>query len=97
MFFQLLLHFFSCRNNSFFPQLNSREKKCRSNWFNSVKSCFPDEIRTGTYKTLFKADMMISGKEDAANNYARGHYTIGKEQVINFGLCFVAALVYLLP
>ena len=22
---------------------------------------------------------MISGKEDAANNYARGHYTIGKE------------------
>ena len=24
---------------------------------------------------------MISGKEDAANNYARGHYTIGKEQL----------------
>ena len=22
---------------------------------------------------------MISGKEDAANNFARGHYTIGKE------------------
>ncbi len=22
---------------------------------------------------------MISGKEDAANNYARGHYTVGKE------------------
>ena len=22
---------------------------------------------------------MIKGKEDAANNYARGHYTIGKE------------------
>ena len=21
------------------------------------------------------------GKEDAANNYARGHYTIGKEQI----------------
>lgn len=25
--------------------------------------------------------MLISGKEDAANNYARGHYTIGKEMV----------------
>merc|ERR1711939_609868 len=25
--------------------------------------------------------MGISGKEDAANNYARGHYTIGKEIV----------------
>lgn len=23
----------------------------------------------------------LSGKEDAANNYARGHYTIGKEQI----------------
>ena len=22
---------------------------------------------------------MITGKEDAANNFARGHYTIGKE------------------
>ena len=25
---------------------------------------------------------MITGKEDAANNYARGHYTIGKEQIL---------------
>jgi len=24
---------------------------------------------------------MCAGKEDAANNYARGHYTIGKEIV----------------
>ena len=24
---------------------------------------------------------MITGKEDAANNYARGHYTIGREQI----------------
>ena len=22
---------------------------------------------------------MLTGKEDAANNYARGHYTIGKD------------------
>merc|ERR1719209_99788 len=26
-------------------------------------------------------DQLITGKEDAANNYARGHYTIGKEIV----------------
>ena len=26
---------------------------------------------------------MITGKEDAANNYARGHYTVGKEHVDN--------------
>ncbi len=33
----------------------------------------------GKYKDLFHPDHMITGKEDAANNYARGHYTIGKE------------------
>lgn len=40
---------------------------------------FLDEIRTGTYKSLFHPEWLITGKEDAANNYARGHYTIGKE------------------
>ncbi|KAI8054250.1 Tubulin/FtsZ, GTPase domain-containing protein, partial [Syncephalis plumigaleata] len=40
-----------------------------------------DEIRTGSYRQLFHPEQLISGKEDAANNYARGHYTIGKEQV----------------
>jgi tubulin alpha len=36
-------------------------------------------VRTGTYRQLFHPEQMITGKEDAANNYARGHYTIGKE------------------
>ena len=40
-----------------------------------------DEIRTGTYRSLFHPEQLISGKEDAANNFARGHYTIGKEIV----------------
>jgi tubulin alpha len=40
---------------------------------------FPDEVRTGTYRQLFHPEQLITGKEDAANNYARGHYTIGKE------------------
>lgn len=39
------------------------------------------EIRTGTYRQLFHPEQLISGKEDAANNYARGHYTIGKELI----------------
>ena len=38
-----------------------------------------DEARTGVYRNLYHPEQMISGKEDAANNYARGHYTIGKE------------------
>jgi tubulin alpha len=40
---------------------------------------FPDEIRHGKYSKLFHPEQLISGKEDAANNYARGHYTVGKE------------------
>src|ERR1700741_3470127 len=40
-----------------------------------------DEVRTGKYKQLFHPEQLITGKEDAANNYARGHYTIGKEIV----------------
>merc|ERR1712088_808818 len=40
-----------------------------------------DETRVGTYRQLFHPEQLISGKEDAANNYARGHYTIGKEIV----------------
>ncbi|KAG2463272.1 tubulin alpha-8 chain-like [Polypterus senegalus] len=38
-----------------------------------------DEVRTGTYRRLFHPEQLITGKEDAANNYARGHYTIGKD------------------
>ncbi|XP_037938897.1 tubulin alpha-8 chain-like [Teleopsis dalmanni] len=38
-----------------------------------------DEVRTGTYKQLFHPEQLINGKEDAANNYGRGHYTVGKE------------------
>ncbi|PIK61258.1 alpha tubulin [Apostichopus japonicus] len=37
-----------------------------------------DEVRTGTYRQLFGPEQLITGKEDAANNYARGHYTVGR-------------------
>ncbi|KAJ8403885.1 hypothetical protein AAFF_G00347530 [Aldrovandia affinis] len=40
-----------------------------------------DEIRNGPYRGLYHPEQLISGKEDAANNYARGHYTVGKEIV----------------
>ncbi|KAF2897116.1 hypothetical protein ILUMI_09062, partial [Ignelater luminosus] len=40
-----------------------------------------DEIRTGRYKQLYHPEQLITGKEDAANNYARGHYSIGKEMI----------------
>lgn len=38
-----------------------------------------DEVRNGAYRRLFHPQQLLSGKEDAANNYARGHYTMGRE------------------
>ena len=46
------------------------------------RSYISDEIRVGSYGKLFHPEQMISGKEDAANNYARGHYTIGNNKTI---------------
>ena len=40
-----------------------------------------DEIRSGDYKDLYHPDQLINSKEDAANNFARGHYTVGKELI----------------
>ncbi len=54
-----------------------------------------DEVRTGTYRQLFHPEQLITGKEDAANNYARGHYTIGKE-IIDLVLDRTRKLVSLL-
>ena len=48
---------------------------------NRLNLSYSDEVRTGTYRQLFHPEQLITGKEDAANNYARGHYTIGKEQI----------------
>ncbi|CAF90259.1 unnamed protein product [Tetraodon nigroviridis] len=42
---------------------------------------FFNEVRTGTYRQLFHPEQLITGKEDAANNYARGHYAVGKELI----------------
>jgi len=40
-----------------------------------------DEIKTSTWRHLWGPDQLICGKEDAANNYARGHYTTGKDSL----------------
>ena len=39
------------------------------------------EIRTGIYRNLHHSENLINGKEGAANIYARGHYTIGKNYI----------------
>ncbi|KAG0253520.1 Tubulin alpha-3C/D chain [Actinomortierella ambigua] len=49
--------------------------------FVDLEETVVDEVRRGTYRDLYHPEMLVTGREDAANNYARGHYTIGKEQV----------------
>lgn len=40
-----------------------------------------DEIRTGKFRDLFHPNQLINGKEDAANNFARGYNTIGRDMI----------------
>jgi len=40
-----------------------------------------DDIRTSTFKDLYYAEDLINSEEDAAENFARGHYTVGKEMI----------------
>jgi len=40
-----------------------------------------EQVKNGPYKSLFHPEQMVTGNEDAANNYARGHYTVGKELI----------------
>lgn len=49
--------------------------------FLTIFLSWSDEVRAGTFRQLFHPEQLITGKEDAANNYARGHYTIGKESI----------------
>jgi len=38
-----------------------------------------DDVRRGKTASMFHPEFLINAKEDAANNFARGHYTVGKE------------------
>ncbi|XDC73543.1 hypothetical protein R6Z07F_004716 [Ovis aries] len=64
--------------NTFFSETGAGKHVPRA-VFVDLEPTVIDEVRTGTYRQLFHPEQLISGKEDAANNYARGHYTIGKE------------------
>merc|ERR1712168_1718168 len=37
--------------------------------------------KNSRYSAIFHPDFLLPGKEDAANNFARGHYTVGKEMI----------------
>lgn len=63
--------------NTFFSETGAGKHVPRA-VFLDLEPTVIDEVRTGTYRQLFHPEQLISGKEDAANNFARGHYTSKK-------------------
>lgn len=49
--------------------------------FVNLEPTVTDEFHTGTYCQLFYSELLIIGKEDTANNCARGCYMVGKETI----------------
>jgi tubulin alpha len=60
--------------NTFFSETGAGKHVPRA-IFVDLEPTVIDEVRTGAYRQLFHPEQLISGKEDAANNFARGHYT----------------------
>jgi len=66
--------------NAYFAELSSGKCVPRAIWLDLDPSTL-DDIKKSAYKEMYHPATLIAGKEDAANNYARGHYTVGKELV----------------
>jgi tubulin alpha len=66
--------------STFFSESGSGKYVPRAVYFDLEPSVV-DAVKQGPQAKLFHPESLMSGKEDAANNYARGHYTIGKEYV----------------
>uniref|UniRef100_A0A8C4S0B5 Tubulin alpha chain n=1 Tax=Erpetoichthys calabaricus TaxID=27687 RepID=A0A8C4S0B5_ERPCA len=64
--------------NTFFSETGAGKHVPRA-VFVALEPTVVDEVHTGTYCQLLHPQQLITGKEDTANNYAHGHYTIGKE------------------
>jgi len=66
--------------STFFNE-TSRGKLVPRSIFVDLEPSVIDQVRTGPYSSLHHPDQLISGREDAANNFARGHYTVGKDLI----------------
>ena len=73
--------------NTFFSETGSGKHVPRA-LFVDLEPTVIDEVRTGAYRQLFHPEQLISHNEDAANNFARGHYT---GRVPCFGLTYLFA------
>jgi len=64
----------------FFNEANSGKYVPRA-VFVDLEPTVIDELKNGKYGKLFNPAQMLTGVEDAANNYARGHYTVGRNMI----------------
>lgn len=66
--------------STFFSETQSKKIVPRSIFIDTEPTVI-DQTRCGKYKNLFHPDQMINGKEDAANNFARGYSTMGADLI----------------
>ena len=66
--------------NSFYSETSEGRYVPRS-IFVDLEPTVIDKVFTGTNHRLFDPHLIVSGKEDASDIFARGYYTIGKEKV----------------
>ncbi|ELR21488.1 tubulin alpha1a chain, putative [Acanthamoeba castellanii str. Neff] len=65
---------------TFFNETSSGKYVPRALHFDLEPSVI-DQIRNGPMAQLYHPDQLLNAYEDAASNYARGHYTVGKENI----------------
>jgi tubulin alpha len=66
-------------NYKTFFQESQTGAKVPRNLMVDLESAVCDDVKKGLNAKLFHHEFILNGKEDAANNFARGHYTTGKE------------------
>ena len=64
--------------STFFSISDNAQAVPRNAYFD-LEGTVIDDVKSGIYCKLHNPESLIHGKEDAANNFARGHYTVGKE------------------
>jgi len=64
--------------STFFAISDNAQAVPRNAYFD-LEGTVIDEVKSGMFSKLHNPESLIHGKEDAANNFARGHYTVGKE------------------
>ena len=67
--------------STFFSEIGGSGKYVPRAVFVDLEPTVIDEIRSGPYRQLFHPNQMVTGNEDAANNYARGHFSVGRTKI----------------